>query len=129
MSAVSQETIEINTGMEQHMEPRWVLQSSVSVFRQNSNECLGLMVNCSKNGLMISTYQPLEIGTKLDIDIVDIHHDMEGRRTGHCQIEIIWQQVLNPSMYANGCRVLSSSSEYLKMLTEYIDTDQRQGVH
>ena len=129
MSAVAQEAVDIKTGLEQHVEPRWILQSSVSVFLQDSKECLGLMVNCSKNGLMISSYQPLQVGSVLNVDIVDIHPDMDGRRTGHCQIEIIWQQTLNPCMYANGCRVISSSSEYIKMLHQYIETNQRQGTH
>ena len=109
---------------EQRIEPRWVLKSSVSVFLKETKECIGLLVNCSENGLMISTYQPLDVGQELDLDIVDIHPDMDGRRTGECHIEVRWSRPLNPSMFANGCRIVTASDEYTTMFKGYVEAAQ-----
>src|SRR5690606_18088313 len=44
---------------DQRMHPRWTLKSSVSVFEQQNKEYLGLLVDCSEQGLMISSYDYL----------------------------------------------------------------------
>ena len=64
---------------EMRMEPRWQLKSTVSVFQKGGNDCLGLLVNWSRSGLMISSYQALQEGETLDVDLVDILQDNDRR--------------------------------------------------
>ena len=105
---------------EMRMEPRWQLKSTVSVFIQGNKECVGLLVNWSSSGLMISSYQPLEHGKKLSIELVDIIND-EDRRTAPCEVEVVWSQELTPSLYGNGCRILSGSDMLDVMMRDYFE--------
>jgi len=105
---------------EMRMEPRWQLKSTVSVFKKGGTDCLGMLVNWSKNGLMISSYQPLANGTVLDIELVDILQDND-RRTAPCKVEIVWSQELTPSLFGNGCRVLDGSDMLEVMMKDYCD--------
>ena len=105
---------------EMRMEPRWQLKSTVSVFRKGGSDCLGLLVNWSKSGLMISSYQALKEGETLDVDLVDILQDND-RRTAPCRIEIVWSRELNPSLYGSGCRLVEGSAMFDTMLQDYCD--------
>lgn len=105
---------------EMRMEPRWQLKSTVSVFTEGSKDCIGLLVNWSASGLMISSYQPLKKGDSLRIELVDIIND-EDRRTAPCEVEVMWSQELTPSLYGNGCRVISGSDMLETMMKDYCD--------
>jgi hypothetical protein len=103
---------------EMRMEPRWQLKSTVSVFIQGNKECIGLLVNWSENGLMLSGYQPLKLGEKLSIELVDIIKD-KGRRSAPCEVEVVWSQELTPSLFGNGCRIISGSDMLDVMMKDY----------
>lgn len=107
---------------EMRIEPRWQLKSTVSVFREGGKDCLGLLVNWSSSGLMISSYQSLQIGDRLRIELVDIVND-DDRRTGSCEVEIMWCQELTPSLFGNGCKVLEGSDMLSTMMHDYCDDE------
>jgi len=100
---------------EQRMHPRWTPQSTVSVFEHTSKEYLGLLVDCSESGVMISSYEPLQPGARFELDMVDIPPNIDGRRTGRCIAEVIWNDKITPSLYGNGCTI-SGASEMLKTM-------------
>jgi len=104
---------------EQRMHPRWVLKSSVSVFDEQSKEYLGLLVDCSEQGVMISTYDALQPGTSLELSLVDIPPNINGRRTGTCQAEVIWCDKITPSLYGTGCRIQNISDMLTSMIHSY----------
>lgn len=101
--------------MEQRMKPRWTLKSSVSVFEHTSKDYLGLLVDCSESGIMISSYEPLAPGTRFNLDLVDIPPNIDGRRTGSCTAEVVWSDKLTPSLYGNGC-IISEATDMLKTM-------------
>jgi hypothetical protein len=105
---------------EMRMEPRWQLKSTVSVFQKGGSDCLGLLVNWSKSGLMISSYQPLKSGDSFDVELVDILQDND-RRTAPCKIEVVWCKELNPSLYGSGCRLVEGSEMFDAMMQDYCD--------
>lgn len=53
---------------ENRMHPRKILDSTVSLFQHGSKEYIGLMVDASDTGIMMSSYMPLEIGSVIEID-------------------------------------------------------------
>ncbi len=104
---------------DQRMHPRWTLKSSVSVFEQQNKEYLGLLVDCSEQGLMISSYDYLAPGTRLQLDLVDIPPNIDNRRTGQGVVEVVWSDKITPSLYGNGCRLVESSSMLQSMIRSY----------
>lgn len=104
---------------ENRMHPRWVLKSSVSVFQQQSKEYLGLLVDCSEQGLMISTYDQLSPGTRLQLDLVDIPPNIDDRRTGQCVAEVVWCDKITPSLYGNGFRIMEATPMLNSMIKSY----------
>lgn len=107
------------TSSEQRMHPRAILKSSVSVFDDNSKEYLGLLVDCSEQGVMISTYDAMEPGTELTLSLVDIPPNINGRRTGTCKAEVVWCDKITPSLYGTGCRIENISDMLDTMMKSY----------
>jgi len=101
------------------MHPRWILKSNVSVFERQSKEYLGLLVDCSEQGVMISTYDQLQPGTTLQIDLVDIAPHANSRRTGQCRAEVVWCDKITPSLYGSGCRISQQDDTFDVMLKGY----------
>ncbi|MCT7358092.1 PilZ domain-containing protein [Thalassolituus pacificus] len=108
-----------NSDHEQRMHPRWILKSNVSVFERQSKEYLGLLVDCSEQGVMISTYDQLQPGTTLQIDLVDIAPHANSRRTGQCRAEVVWCDKITPSLYGSGCRISQQDDTFDVMLKGY----------
>lgn len=104
---------------ELRMHPRWVLKSNVSVFEQQTKEYLGLLVDCSDQGLMISTYDSLEPGTRVLLELVDIPANVSDRRSGQCTAEVVWCDKITPSLYGNGFRIMEHTPMLASMLRSY----------
>lgn len=104
---------------ENRMHARKVLDGTVSLFQHDSKEYIGLMVDFSESGIMLSSYLPLEVGTVLDVDMVDIPPNIDSRRTGQIKAEVMWSDRITPSMYGNGCKVVELSDRAKIMLASY----------
>ena len=104
---------------ENRMHARQVLEATVSLFMHDSKEYIGLMVDFSNTGIMLSSYTPLEIGTILEVDMVDIPPNIDSRRTGQIKAQVMWTDRITPSMYGNGCKVIELSSHAQLMLASY----------
>ncbi|MDO6681758.1 MULTISPECIES: PilZ domain-containing protein [unclassified Oceanobacter] len=115
----------MNGPAEQRHTPRVDVSSSVSVFQQNDLSYLGLLLNCSDNGLMISTYEPIPPGTELSLELVDIRPDLDLHRTGFCQAEVVWSRPLTPSLYRAGCRIKAPCTTLDNMIRSYQTTTSK----
>jgi hypothetical protein len=104
---------------ENRMHARQVLEATVSLFMHDSKEYIGLMVDFSNTGIMLSSYTPLEIGTILEVDMVDIPPNIDSRRTGQIKAQVMWTDRITPSMYGNGCKVIELCSHAQLMLASY----------
>jgi hypothetical protein len=105
--------------IENRMHARQVLEATVSLFMHDSKEYLGLMVDFSATGIMLSSYTPLEIGAILEVDVVDIPPCIDSRRTGQIKAQVMWTDRITPSMYTNGCKVIELSAHAQLMLASY----------
>lgn len=99
--------------------PRWLPASAVSVFKEGDTVCLGQLSNCSESGVRIATYERLEPGTKLMLNIVDNSPKLANYRNGVCEIEIVWSGDLVSSMYEHGCKVTQKSDMFQNMIDSY----------
>ena len=106
-------------GKENRIHARQVLEATVSLFLHDSKEYIGLMVDFSASGIMLSSYTPLEIGTILEVDMVDIPPNIDSRRTGQVKAQVMWNDRITPSMYGNGCKVIELSAHAQLMLASY----------
>lgn len=104
---------------ENRMHPRQTLDGTVSLFHHSSKEYIGLMVDFSNTGIMLSSYTPLEIGSIIEVDMVDIPPNVDSRRTGQVKAEVMWTDRITPSMYGNGCKVIDLSDRAKLMLASY----------
>ena len=104
---------------ENRIHPRQILDGTVSLFMHETKEYIGLMVDFSDSGIMMSSYTPLEVGTILDIDMVDIPANIDARRSGKVKAEVMWSDRISHSMYGNGCRLMESSDSATQMLNSY----------
>ncbi|MGB1091246.1 MAG: PilZ domain-containing protein [Oceanobacter sp.] len=99
----------------QRVEPH----TSITVFNNSDRSYLGEVLNCSETGVMFSIYEPIEPGTCLEIELVDVPPDIDTHRKGHCKAEVIWSHSITPSLYAAGCRVDESSDMFNTMMKSY----------
>ena len=104
---------------ENRMHPRQVLDGTVSLFLHESKEYIGLMVDFSATGIMLSSYTPLELNSIIEVDMVDIPPNIDSRRTGQVKVQVMWADRITPSMYGNGCKVIELSEPAKLMLTSY----------
>lgn len=104
---------------DKRMHPRWALKSNVSVFMQDDKEYFGLLVDCSDEGLMISTYDSLELGQRFELELVDMPPNASDRRTGQCIAEVVWSDKITPSLYGNGFRIMEVSPVLNSMIKDY----------
>ncbi len=103
----------------QRISPRWLPASAVSVFKKDDTQCLGQLSNCSEDGVRIATYDRLEPGTKLELNIVDNSPKIANYRSGIFEVEVIWSGDLVSSMYEHGCKVVNKSDMFQNMLESY----------
>lgn len=118
-SSDSQQAAQQNSFLDHRIHPRTILSSTVSVFNQETKEYIGLLVDVSESGLMLSSYQPLNNGEILNVDIVEIPKDKAQRVTGKLKIEIVWSQMVNSSMHGNGCHIIEQDVAAENMLKSY----------
>ncbi len=104
---------------ENRMHPRLILDGTVSLFHHHSKEYIGLMVDFSHSGIMVSSYIPLKIGATIEVDIVDIPPNIDSRRTGQVKAEVMWTDRISASMFGNGCKVIELSDSAKIMLASY----------
>ncbi|WP_028294620.1 PilZ domain-containing protein [Oceanobacter kriegii] len=100
-------------------EPRNELTTNVSVFRADDLSYVGLLLNCSDKGMMFSSYESIEPGTELGLELVDVRPASELHRTGFCKIEVVWSKPLTPSLYSVGCRLHSPCPTMHTMIRSY----------
>lgn len=114
-----------DTHVDHRLAPRWAAQSTLSVFRHDTKEYIGLLVDCSESGIMLSSYEHILPGTELDIDLVDVPANINIRRTGTCHVTVVWCDKLTPSLFANGCQISQANDMLNTMFHSYANQHQQ----
>ena len=99
--------------------PRVEVPTNVSVFQRSDLSYMGLLLNCSSEGLLISTYEALPPGTVIDLEMVDVRPDTDLHRTGYCTVKVVWSKAVTPSLYTAGCELQSACPVLSGMFRSY----------
>ena len=104
---------------DQRIHPRTILSSTVSVFDKNTSEYIGLLVDVSDEGVMLSSYLPLTEHSQIEVDIVEIPKGDGSRRTGTIKLEVVWSHSISSSMHGNGCRIIDMNAATRSMMQSF----------
>jgi len=104
---------------EQRQFARKTLSCTVSVFDQDSNEYIGLMVDYSRTGVMISSPSPLPVDQEFVFKMVDIEPRQHVKRSGSFTATSVWSDKINSTMYGTGFKISDVSEEAKLMFTSY----------
>jgi len=104
---------------EQRQFARKTLSCTVSVFDHHSNEYIGLMVDYSRGGVMISSPGPLPVEQEFTFKMVDIEPRQNVKRSGSFVATSVWTDKINSTMYGTGFRISDVSQEAQLMFTSY----------
>ncbi|MCP5326339.1 MAG: PilZ domain-containing protein [Oceanospirillaceae bacterium] len=100
---------------------RHTLNSTVSVFNNHNHEYLGIVVDISEQGLMVSSAMPLECDKKYILQIVDAPVNGGGRHSGSISARAVWSAKINSTMYGTGFEIESRSEQASAMFKRYVE--------
>lgn len=98
---------------------RKTLYTQVTLFEQHSMTCLGLMADYSEGGLMLSSYQPLEIDREYDVLMMDLPNNIGRKRIGHLRIKSVWCKQISNTQYGVGFILISNDESAQTMFASY----------
>ena len=100
---------------------RKALDSTVSVFEAKSHEYVGLLVDCSESGCMISSASPLPTEAEYHFTIVDLPVSISSKRSGDLTLKAMWSDKITSTMYGTGFELLDSSDKAKMMFNGYLN--------
>jgi len=111
--------ININYMKDQRQFIRKSLHTMVSVFDTDNGKFLGVLVDYSDSGVMISTYQPMKKNASYRFTIVDLPNNIGRKRTGHIEVENVWCDRLNTTLFGSGYKLIESDDAAIAMFRSY----------
>lgn len=94
------------------------LHCMVSVFTQDGKS-MGNMVDYSDGGIMVSSYQPIEVEQIFEIAMVDLPNNIGRKRTGYITVKSVWSDQLTPSMFGTGFELIEADEQAKIMFASY----------
>lgn len=100
---------------------RHTLNSTVSVFNNHNHEYLGIVVDVSEEGLMVSSAMPLACDTDYILLITDAPVNGGSRHSGSIRARSVWSNKINSTMYGTGFHIESKSEQASAMFKRYVE--------
>ena len=94
------------------------LHCMVSIFNEQGTS-MGNMVDYSDGGIMLSSYQPIEVDTIFKVAMVDLPNNIGRKRTGYLTIKSVWTDQLTPSMFGTGFELIEVDEQAKTMFASY----------
>lgn len=94
------------------------LHCMVSVFNEDGVS-MGNLVDYSDGGIMVSSYQPIEVGKTFQFAMVDLPNNIGRKRTGKITVESMWSDQLNSMMFGTGFKLIESDEQAKIMFASY----------
>ncbi|MFT7110975.1 MAG: hypothetical protein ACI843_002652 [Psychrobacter glaciei] len=102
------------------------VNTNVSVFNETDAKFLGVLVDYSETGIMISSYQPLTADTTYCFTIVDLPNNIGRKRTGHIKVKSVWSEQINNTLFGTGFELIDADEEAYAMFRSYDERLQLQ---
>ncbi len=97
------------------------LNCTVSLFDEDF-KCVGVMVDYSKDGIMISSYQTIQTDKTFTFSMVDLPKYSGNKRSGKIQVQSVWCAKIDHTQFGTGFRLLNSDDNAQLMFTSYDDS-------
>jgi len=107
---------------EQRQFVRKALHCTVSVFTEDGNN-VGIVVEYSEHGLMISSSLPIDIDKEYQFTIIDIPNNIGQKRSGSLVVQSKWCDKISNTQYGTGFQIINSDDKAQLMFRSY-DTEK-----
>ncbi|MEH6344970.1 MAG: PilZ domain-containing protein [Bermanella sp.] len=107
---------------EQRQFVRKALHCTVSVFNKDAQN-VGILVDYSDQGIMISSSLPIEINKEWHFTIIDIPNNIGQKRSGSLVVQSKWCDKISNTQYGTGFQLIKSDDKAQVMLRSY-DTEK-----
>lgn len=97
---------------------RKALHCTVSVFNEDAKN-VGVMADYSEDGLMISSYLPIEVGQKFLFTIIDLPNNIGNKRTGHVTVQSKWSDKISLTQFGTGFKLINQDEQAKIMFGSY----------
>jgi len=94
------------------------LHCMVSVFNEEGKS-MGNMVDYSDGGIMVASYQMIEVGHIYDFAMVDLPNNIGRKRTGRITVKSVWSDRYSSSMFGTGFELIESDDQAKTMFASY----------
>ncbi len=97
---------------------RKALHCTVSVFDEQHNS-LGVMADYSDGGIMLSSYQAIEVDKNFKLTIIDLPGNSGHKRSGHIEVLSVWCDKVNTSQFGTGFKLIKCDENANIMFQSY----------
>ncbi len=97
------------------------LNCTVSLFDEQF-KCIGVMVDYSESGIMISSYKTIEVEKNFSLNMVDLPKYSGNKRTGKIEVQSVWCHKIDRSQFGTGFKLINSDENAKVMFTSYDDS-------
>lgn len=97
---------------------RKALHCTVSVFSEESKN-IGVMADYSDDGIMVSSYLPIEIGQEFQFTIIDLPNNIGNKRTGKVTVQSKWCDKITHTQFGTGFKLIDQDEQAKAMFTSY----------
>jgi hypothetical protein len=103
---------------DQRQFTRKSLHCMVSVFNEEGAS-LGNLVDYSKSGVMMSSYQAMTIDETIECTMVDLPNNIGRKRSGKITLKCVWSEQLTNTMFGSGFQLINADEEAKIMFASY----------
>lgn len=104
---------------EQRQFARKAIHGNVCLFGQESGELIGVLVDYSDSGTMITSYQAIDTQTEFTLNMVDLPNNIGRKRSGVLKLKSIWCEQITPTMFGTGFEIIEADSHAKSMFVSY----------
>ena len=90
----------------------------VSVFNEEGAS-LGNLVDYSKAGVMMSSYQAMTVNETIECTMVDLPNNIGRKRSGKITLKCVWSEQLTNTMFGSGFEIINADEEAKIMFASY----------
>lgn len=110
-----------STGVENRKHKRWYLVMYLRVYRQDTQELLGHIVDISREGVRLVSDKPIPLNQTFQL-WVDVPKENGARQRLELEVESLWSgRDVNPDFYDTGFRIQNINTQALLQLKLLID--------
>lgn len=103
---------------DQRQFTRKSLHCMVSVFNEEG-AALGNLVDYSATGVMVASYQAIDIDKTIECTMVDLPNNIGRKRTGKITLLSVWSDQFTTTFFGSGFKLISADEEAKIMFASY----------